>query len=79
MFDSQMFVNSEALQKLASLNPLAESALAAGAHSRSDGKRTTASGGKDVVGAERLGGEFQKVADAPWLKVRLILRLVRCY
>lgn len=72
MFDASFFANPDALAKLAALNPLVEPAegSSSAAHGRAEGKRTVASSGKDVVGAERIGGEFQKETDAAWLKSR---------
>jgi len=70
MVDSALFGNKDALAKLAALNPLTQEAEASTSHGRTDGKRTIAGGSKDVVGAERIGGDFSKVADAPWLKDR---------
>ena len=75
MFNPSLFENPEALAKLASLNPLAEGAVAAnvdaGGSARASGKRTIAkSGGKVAAGAERIGGTFTPQADPDWLKER---------
>ena len=76
MLHPSVYNNPDALAKLAALNPptplvtAAASTAASGGAGRKDGKRTIASSGAKVSGAERIGGEFATQADPPWLKDR---------
>jgi len=71
-----MFDNKAALAELAKLNPLAEGAVATdgaaagGGATRASNRRTVASSGGKVSGANRIGPSFTPSADPAWIKER---------